>query len=140
MSWRGDDGAATAARQGHVAVNASNGFAYLDHYQTATHAGEPYAIGGYLPLSKVYAFDPVPPGLSVDQQRLVLGGQGQVWTEYVATPAHAEWMAYPRGCALAEVLWSPPQGRNLAGFRVRLHVHLRRLAAMGVNYCTLPPE
>ena len=139
MSWRGDKGAIAAAAQHHSAVNASSGWVYLDAYQSRDHAHEPHAIGGYLPLSKVYAFDPVPKGLPAEQQAFILGGQGQVWAEYIATPAHAEYMAYPRGCALAEALWSPAQGKDFAAFGDRLATHVQRLAAMGVNYRHLDP-
>ena len=139
MSWRGDAGAFAAATQHHDAVNASNGYTYFDHYQSTDHAREPFAIGGYLPLSKVYEFQPVPPKLGEGGRRFVLGGQGQVWTEYIATPQQAEYMAYPRAAALAEVLWSNPAHRDFADFRGRLAVDLQRLDAMGVNYRKLDP-
>ncbi len=133
MSWHGDAGAVTAARVGHYTVNASNHSAYLDHYQSKDHAHEPFAIGGFLPLSMVYAFEPVPSNLSSEQQKFVLGGQGQLWSEYIATPQHMEYMAYPRGCALAECDWSDPAGKHYEDFLVRLRVHMERLHAMGVN-------
>ena len=82
----------------------------------------------------MYQFDAMPAGLPADRHRFVLGGQGQVWTEYIATPGHVEYMAYPRTCALAERLWSVDDARDFADFRQRLSVHLRRLAAMHVNY------
>ena len=140
MSWHGDSAAAVAAREGHGAVNASNKATYLDHYQSKGRAHEPLAIGAYLPLEVVYAFDPMPAGLSAGQQRCVLGGQGQVWTEYIPTPRQAEYMAYPRGCALAETDWTAPGRKDYAGFVGRLRVHLDRLAAMGVNYRKPDPE
>ncbi len=133
MSWHGDAGAVVAAQHGHYTVNASNRSAYFDYYQSKDHAHEPFAIGGYLPLSMVYAFDPVPPKLAPEHQKFVLGGQGQLWSEYISTPQQMEYMAYPRACALAECDWSDPTRKNYDDFLARLAVHMERLQAMGVN-------
>ena len=133
MSWHGDAGAVTAAVDGHDAVNASNRSMYFDYYQSKDHAREPFSIGGYLPLSTVYAFDPVPAKLAAGKQKFILGGQAQVWTEYIATPQQVEYMAYPRACALAECDWSDPRAKDYDGFLARLRVHMDRLHAMGVN-------
>ena len=94
----------------------------------------PLAIGGDLPLSKVYAFDPFPAELSEEERNHILGAQGQVWTEFIPTPEHAEYMAFPRACALAEVVWTSQEAREYAGFLERLAVHLARLDRIGIRY------
>ncbi|HEX8244824.1 MAG TPA: family 20 glycosylhydrolase, partial [Longimicrobium sp.] len=133
MSWRGMAGGIAAARQGHDVVMTPEFPVYFDHYQ-ADPADEPLAIHGLTTLADVYAFEPVPPELTADEAAHVLGAQANLWTEYVATPEHAEYMVLPRMLALAEVLWSPPEARDWASFQARLPAHLRRLEAMGYNY------
>jgi hexosaminidase len=133
MSWRGMAGGIAAARQGHDVVMTPEFPVYFDHYQ-ADPAGEPLAIHGLTTLADVYAFEPVPPELTPAEAAHVLGAQANLWTEYVATPGHAEYMVLPRMLALAEVLWSPPEARDWASFQARLPAHLRRLEAMGYNY------
>src|SRR5690606_40421706 len=138
MSWRGIEGGIAAARAGHDVVMAPGKFTYLDHYQAHPET-EPLAIHGLTTLEQAYSFEPVPPELTTEQARHILGGQGQVWTEYIATQSHADYMIFPRACALAEVLWSDPAGRDFAEFRGRLEGHLRRLDALGVGYRPLDP-
>jgi hexosaminidase len=121
MSWRGEAGGIAAARMGHDVVMAPDTHTYFDHYQALER--EPLAIGGLTDLAKVYSYEPVPPGLDAR----VLGSQFQLWTEYMPTPAHVEYMPFPRACAFAEVVWS---GVNDA-FDARLEAHLGRL---GVNH------
>jgi len=133
MSWRGVSGGIEAARQGHDVIMTPTSHLYFDYYQGDPER-EPLAIGGYLPLGKVYEFEPVPSDLTADEGRHVLGAQGNVWTEYIDTPAQAEYMAYPRTLALAEVVWSPRERREWSGFVERLGEALRRLEALGVNY------
>jgi hexosaminidase len=133
MSWRGMAGGTEAARQGHDVIMTPNSHVYLDYYQGDT-IQEPLAIGGFLPLERVYAFEPVPPELSRREARHVLGGQGNVWTEYISTTEYVEYMVLPRLLALSEVVWSPVRARNWSSFLGRLPAHLRRLDAMGVNY------
>jgi hexosaminidase len=132
MSWRGMAGGVAAAQQGHEVVMTPTEYCYFDYYQA--QEGEPPGIGGFLPLEKVYAFEPVPGVLTADQQKLILGGQGNVWTEYIPTPEHAEYMALPRMAAMAEVLWSPRELRNLDGFLKRMTVHYNRLDLAGAHY------
>jgi hexosaminidase len=134
MSWRGVDGGIAAAQAGHDVVMAPGSHTYFDHYQSADTAREPLAIGGFLPLDTVYAFEPVPPALTEAEARFVLGAQGQLWTEYIPDPKRAEYMVYPRACALAEVLWTPREQRNYADFSRRLATHMERLAVLDVNY------
>ncbi len=134
MSWRGEAGGIAAAQAGHDVVMASNSHVYLDHYQSADKAGEPLAIGGCLPLEKVYAYEPIPAVLTRAQAGHVLGAQGQLWSEYMGDWRQVEYMAFPRASALAEVLWSPAATRDYADFRQRLGPHLARLDRLGINY------
>lgn len=133
MSWRGDKGGIEAARHGHDVVMTPNNYTYFDYYQ-ASPEKEPLAIGGMITLEKAYNFEPVPAELSGEEARRVLGTQGQLWSEYISTPEHMQYMAFPRMCALAEVAWTPGPRRDFADFMRRLPVHLPRLTAMGVNY------
>ena len=137
MSWRGMDGGIEAARQGHDVIMTPTSHCYFDYYQ-ADPEQEPLAIGGLTPLDTVYGFEPIPEALSPDEARHVLGAQGNVWTEYMATADDVEYMAFPRMLALSEVVWSPRDARSWDDFVRRLPPHLRRLDALGVNY--RPPE
>jgi len=134
MSWRGEDGGIAAAQSGHDVVMAPHHSTYLDYYQSEDRAKEPLAIGGFLPLEKIYAYEPIPAALSSEQARHVLGAQCQLWTEYIPTPAHLDYMAFPRACALAEAVWSPAAARSFSHFSERLAAHLQRLELLGVNY------
>jgi hexosaminidase len=133
MSWRGTEGGIAAARQNHPVVMTPGAFCYLDKYQ-ADPAREPLAIGGYLPIEKVYGYEPVPKDLTPAQQKLILGVQGNLWTEYLATPAEVEYMVWPRAAALAEIGWMPAGPRNFEDFATRLKAHLPRLGRTGINY------
>ncbi|HVL38526.1 MAG TPA: beta-N-acetylhexosaminidase [Fimbriimonadaceae bacterium] len=134
MSWRGEAGGIAAAKAGHDVVMAPNSHTYLDYYQSRDTAKEPVAIGGFTDLRRVYLYEPVPYALSPEEGRHVLGSQGQLWTEYIPTPSHVEYMAYPRLSALAEVVWSSPLQRSYEEFLPRIQVHLQRLKALGVNF------
>jgi hexosaminidase len=133
MSWRGMQGGIEAARQGHDVVMTPTSHVYFDYLQ-GDSAQEPLGIGGFLPLEKVYGFEPVPAELSLDEARRILGAQGNLWTEYIPTESHAEYMANPRLLALSEVVWSPPEGRDFSDFARRLPWHLERMDAKGVHY------
>lgn len=104
MSWRGEEGGIEAARQHHQVVMTPTTYCYFDYYQSR-HSAEPLAIGGYLPLEKVYRFNPVPEGLSAEEAGFILGGQANLWTEYIASMKHLEYMVYPRALALAQSVW-----------------------------------
>ena len=134
MSWRGTAGGIAAARAGHDVVMAPGSNTYFDRYQSLDQAAEPLAIGGYLPIDSVYAYEPLPPELEPKFASHILGAQGQVWTEYIEGPKNVEYMAYPRACALAEVLWTPKDRRDFTDFTRRLLVHERRLDVLDVNY------
>ncbi|GBF20372.1 MULTISPECIES: family 20 glycosylhydrolase [Arenibacter] len=133
MSWRGVKGGLEASEAGHDVVMTPNSHCYFDYYQGDQDA-EPLAWGGNLPLSKVYQFDPVVEGMSEEQAKHVLGGQANLWTEYVPTKAQAEYMTYPRLAALAEAVWSSKDNRNWDDFSIRVSSLFQRYGIMGVNY------
>ncbi len=143
MSWRGMEGAIAAARQGHDVIMTPGSHLYFDHYQGQPES-EPLAIGGNSPIEKVYSFEPIPAELNSAEARHVLGAQANVWTEYMKTSDHVEYMVFPRLLALSEVVWSPKATsderratrslRNWESFRARLPAELVRLGRLGVRY------
>ena len=135
MSWRGIKGGVEAVNAGHDVVMSPVGHCYFDYRQSQNKEDEPPAIGDrVLLLEDVYAFDPIPEGLGPEASGHVLGGQGNLWTEYIPTSEHVEYMAYPRGTALAEVVWSPSDSLDFPNFMHRLDSLLERLKELGVNY------
>lgn len=133
MSWRGEQGGITAARSGHDVVMSPTSHCYFDYAQSKA-SGEPEAIGGFLPLSKVYSYDPVPSVLTPEEGKHILGVQGNLWSEYLFEPSNVEYMAFPRACALAEVAWTPHAQMSYPDFQARLPQHLKRLDGLNVNY------
>ena len=133
MSWRGTAGGIEAARQGHDVIMTPTKPMYFDYYQ-GDPTFEPLSIGGYVPLDSVYAYEPIPSVLTPEQAAHVIGAQGNLWTEYIPTPAGAEYMLLPRLLALSELLWSPREARSWNGFVARLPPQLARLDAMDVKY------
>jgi hexosaminidase len=133
MSWRGQDGGITAAKANHAVIMAPTSHTYFDFYQGPV-ASEPKAIGGDLTLEKVLQFEPIPSVLDADQARYILGGQGQLWGEFIPDAKHRDYMAYPRAAALAEILWSLKADHTIGQFLPRLKDHLRRLDAAQVHY------
>lgn len=133
MSWRGVKGGMEASEAGHDVVMSPNSHCYFDYYQGDQDA-EPLAWGGNLPLSKVYQFDPVVEEMTPEQAKHVLGGQANLWTEYVPTNAQAEYMIYPRLAALSEAVWSTKENRDWSDFSKRIPSLLERYGEMGVNY------
>jgi hexosaminidase len=133
MSWRGESGGIQAVRQKHEAIMSPTDYCYLDSNQGDPQR-EPPSIGGYLPLAKVYSYDPVPKELTSEERKYILGVQGNVWTEYISTREHLEYMVFPRLFALSEVAWSPLEGKSYDEFRRRLPYHLSRLERQGLNY------
>jgi len=134
MSWRGFEGGIEAAEQGHDVIMCPVSHCYLDYYQ-ADLEFQPVAIGGFTTLKKVYSFEPTPPELKENGSEHILGGQGNVWTEFISTPEHVEYMALPRMTALAEVLWTEDDQRDWDDFNKRLQTQFTRLDQMGANYC-----
>jgi hexosaminidase len=123
MSWRGIKGGIEAAHQGHDVIMSPNTFCYLDYYQSDA-PGEPLAIGGKLTVEQVYSFDPIPDELPAETHKHILGGQGNIWTEYIATLPKLRYMAYSRMLALSEVLWTPTAKKAFLPFALRLHKHI----------------
>ena len=134
MSWRGEKGGIEAAKMGHDVIMTPGGYCYFDHYQQDP-ATQPVAIGGYLPLEKVYSYNPIPAELEADKQHYVLGAQANLWTEYIPTAEHRDYMIFPRIIALSEVVWSDLSQKNWDNFLSRLYYHYGLLQKKNVNYC-----
>ena len=139
MSWRGTKGGIEAARAQHDVVMTPTTHVYLDYYQSKDQNAEPLAIGGFVPLETVYSFEPIPSELEPQYVKHILGGQANVWTEYMPNPKKVEYMAFPRLTALAEVVWTPKEKKDYANFLVRLREHITRLQALDVNFRPLDP-
>ena len=105
MSWRGASGGLQAARMGHDAIMTPNTYFYLDYYQALDKENEPLAIGGYLPIEKCYSFEPFVEGMTEEEKAHIIGVQANLWTEYISTNEHLEYMLLPRMAALSEVQW-----------------------------------
>ncbi|MCK8481105.1 beta-N-acetylhexosaminidase [Psychroserpens algicola] len=133
MSWRGTKGAIEAAKQHHNVVMTPTSHCYFDYYQS-TNEDEPTAIGGFLPLEKVYHFNPVPSELNTDEAQYILGAQGNLWTEYIPTESQVEYMIFPRILAMSEVVWSQNDTKNYADFTMRVEHFNKRLDALNINY------
>ncbi len=132
MSWRGFEGGIAAAKQKHDVIMSSSSNLYLNYYQSNL-PNEPYAFGGYLPLEQVYNTEPVPAELNATEKTYIKGVQGQLWTEYIATPEKAEYMMNPRLAAIAEVAWSDAK-KDYPDFKKRLNTQFERYQYVGVNY------
>ncbi len=133
MSWRGEEGGIAAAKTKHNVVMSPGGFCYLDHYQSQ-NASEPLAIGGYLPLEKVYEYDPVPSSLNADEKKYILGVQANLWTEYIPSFTQVQYMIFPRMAAEAEVAWDETANKNFDFFVARLIPHFQLYDRMKINY------
>ena len=132
MSWRGEEGGIFAAKAGNNAIMSPTSHLYFDYYQART--GEPLAIGGLIPLEKVYSYEPIPEGLDINQATKILGAQGNVWTEYIKTPEMVEYMSVPRMTALSEIVWSKRKKRDFSEFIKRLNFYKYFLDKKKVNY------
>ena len=136
MSWRGIKGGIEAAKQHHRVIMTPTTFCYIDYYQLKDHNRQPEAIGGYLPVSKVYSFEPlVPDDLSEEEQKYILGAQVNLWTEYVAYPQQVFYMLLPRLDAISEVQWCRPDQKDFDDFKARLPRMKQLYDRVGVNYC-----
>lgn len=133
MSWRGTKGAIEAAKQKHNVIMTPTSHAYFDYYQS-TNPDEPTAIGGFLPLEKVYGFNPIPSELSADEAKYILGAQGNLWTEYIPTEDQVEYMIFPRILAMSEVVWSKNETKDYSDFVKRVEHFNKRLDVLNVNY------
>lgn len=120
MSWRGIEGGIEAAKQGHDAIMTPTAYLYFDYYQTIDTENEPLAIGGYVPVEKVYSFEPVHESLTPEEAKHIIGVQANLWTEYIPTFRQVEYMELPRMAALSEVQWTMPEKKNYDAFLQRL--------------------
>ena len=132
MSWRGEEGGIQAAKEGHDVILTPSNHVYLDLYQRESDH-EPRANGGFIPLEKVYAYNPMPKALTPEEGKHVLGVQANLWTEYVLNEPHAEYMLFPRILALAEVAWTPQALRKYPDFLSRVNYHVPALKKRGIN-------
>ncbi len=121
MSWRGTEGGVAAAKQHHEVVMTPTSYCYFDYYQSENTENEPLAIGGFLPIEKVYSYEPLPVELTEEESKYIIGAQANVWTEYMATADHVEYMLLPRLSALSEVVWSPKEKKDWEDFRSRMN-------------------
>jgi len=132
MSWRGEEGGIAAAKENHQVIMTPGSHVYLDHSQTKNE--KEVTIGGFLPLEKVYSYEPIPKELNEQQAKYVMGAQGNVWTEYMANPAKVEYMIFPRLSALSEVLWSPKDKKDWTQFQTKIETMKKRYTMWGANY------
>lgn len=133
MSWRGVEGGIEAAKQDHDVIMTPNSFLYFDYYQSTDTENDPLAIGGYLPLEKVYSFDPTA-GIPDDKQKHIIGVQANMWSEYLPTFSQVQYMLMPRIAALAEVQWTEPAKKDYRTFLPRLVRMTALYDHLGYNY------
>lgn len=134
MSWRGNKGGIDAANADHNVIMSPNSHCYFDHYQAKDRTNEPIAIGGFLPVEKVYSFDPTPDELESSKHKYILGGQANLWTEYIGSEEYAEYMLLPRLTALSESLWSQKKLKNWDDFKMRLSTFRKKYDELDLNY------
>ena len=135
QSWRGAESAIKAAQLGNEVVMSPTAFCYFDYYQDEPET-QPKAIGGYVPLGKVYAFEPIPDTLTTEQTKYIKGAQCNLWSEFIFTYDHAEYMLLPRLCALAETVWTPKERKDWPRFEATIPAQVRLLQQLGYNPCT----
>ncbi|QNL52400.1 family 20 glycosylhydrolase [Olivibacter sp. SDN3] len=133
MSWRGEEAGIEAANAGHDVIMTPGGYLYFDSYQT-NPIGQPEAIGGFLPIEKVYNYNPLSAAIAEDKRGHILGVQANVWTEYISTQEHVDYMVFPRALALAEVAWTSPDQKDWPDFQHRLQKHYLLMQRLGINY------
>lgn len=139
MSWRGEQGGITAAKSGHKVVMTPGAYCYFDAYQ-ADPETQPEALGGVLPIQKVYSYDPIPASLTPEERSLILGVQANLWAERILTPEHSEYMLYPRMLALAEIAWTAPENKFWPDFKKRVSEEIPYLQSRGFNPYTLSDD
>lgn len=133
MSWRGKKGGIMAAQKGNNVVMTPNNYVYFDYYQSKDIKNEPFSIGGFVDVAKVYSLDPTE-GLTPEQGEKVIGVQANLWTEYIPTFSHAEYMLLPRLAALSEVGWTALDKKDYNNFLERARLLTQRYEALGYNY------
>ena len=132
MSWRGENGGISAAKEKHQVIMTPGSHVYLDHSQT--HNDKEVTIGGFTDLEKIYSYEPIPKELNEQEAKYVMGAQGNVWTEYMQNPVKVEYMIFPRLSALSEVLWSPKENKNWSYFQIKIGTQKKRYAMWGANF------
>ena len=137
MSWRGSEGGIAAAKLGHDAIMTPTTHFYFDYYQARDTENEPFGIGGYVPIERVYEYEPLPDTLSQELRSHILGVQANLWSEYIATPEHQEYMLLPRMAALSEVQWCDPGRREWTRFAAAMPHIVDLYGRMGYNYATV---
>ena len=134
MSWRGSTGGIKASRMGHDVIMTPNTHFYLDYYQAQDISREPFGIGGYIPLEKAYSYEPYTDDMDDEARSHILGIQANLWTEYIATPEHLEYMYFPRAAAVCEVQWTRPENKDWKRFSDGLCRTVGIYDVMGLNY------
>lgn len=134
MSWRGISGGIEAARLGHDAIMTPNSYLYFDYYQSENQDAEPLSIGGYIPVEKVYSYEPFADGMTDLEKSHIIGVQANLWTEYITKESHLEYMLLPRLAALSEVQWCQPQNKNWERFEGCVDDVCDIYDQMGYNY------
>jgi hexosaminidase len=132
MSWRGEKGGIAAAKEHHDVIMTPTTYCYFDYSQTKND--DSLTIGGYLPLEKVYNYEPIPKELDPSEEKYILGAQGNLWTEYVPNPAKLEYMVFPRMSALSEVVWSPKDKKDYARFQSELPTLYKKYELWDASY------
>ncbi len=136
MSWRGEGGGIEAAKQKHDVIMTPNTYLYFDYYQTKDTENEPLAIGGYLPIERVYNYEPMPASLTPEEQKFIIGVQANHWSEYIPTYSQLQYMALPRWAALSEIQWTNPNKKDYKDFLSRLPRLINLYVLEGYNYAT----
>ncbi len=134
MSWRGVEGGIEAARLGHDVIMTPTSYMYFDYYQSLDTENEPFGIGGYVPIEKVYSFDPIPASLQENEKKHIIGVQANLWSEYILTNEHLEYMLLPRLAALSEVQWTQIDNKEWSRFLNSLDHQTKIYDVMGYNY------
>lgn len=134
MSWRGVEGGLQAAKLGHDAIMTPSTHFYFDYCQSDTPENEPLGIGGYIPVEKCYSYEPFTPEMTDDEKGHILGVQANLWTEYIKTPDHLEYMLLPRAAALSEVQWCLPENKSYERFLKSMKHYAEIYDALGYNY------
>lgn len=135
MSWQGEAGGIAAAKSGHDAIMSPTAFLYFDYYQGSAEV-EPLGIGGFVPLKKVYDFEPIPNELNETQAKHIIGVQANTWTEYIPTFKKVQYMDIPRIAALSEIAWTKKENKDYSSFLKRLERQIELYNYYGYNYAT----
>ena len=134
MSWRNAEAGREAARMGHDAIMTPTKFLYFDYYQSKDVKNEPLCIGGFLPVERVYSFEPYTEDMTDEEKSHIIGVQANLWTEYISTNEHLEYMLLPRLSALSEVQWCEADEKDYERFLQNMNGMARIYEILGYNY------